>query len=73
MNRKIDQGVRCDSHMGEAWPPRCSICEQLSNDWRALTQSYNDPRVRLDPNSECDKHPGYPLPCFACKRIEALA
>ena len=30
MNEPIDNGERCDKHVGEAFPPRCDNCAALS-------------------------------------------
>jgi hypothetical protein len=28
--------VSCDTHVGEAHPPRCGACDSLTNEYRAL-------------------------------------
>ena len=38
--------VRCDDHVGEVYPPRCSLCESLSADYTFLKIDLeNDPNT----------------------------
>ena len=38
--------VRCDTHQGENYPPRCSLCESLSIEYALL--KIDPPRVELE-------------------------
>ena len=60
----LDSGVRCDRHIGDAFPPRCGACQGLSVEYAQLNIA-----VRYIPGSDCLEHPGYPLPCDHCKRV----
>lgn len=31
-----DHGARCDKHVGEVFPPRCTTCESLNNEYQTL-------------------------------------
>ena len=56
----VDPGERCDRHVGEVFPPRCSDC---------LTITADSPPVlaaRYTPFSECSTHQGWPIPCGRC-------
>ena len=39
-------GARCDDHVGEDHPPRCSLCESLQADYAFL--NIEPPRVEQD-------------------------
>lgn len=62
-----DLGIRCETHVGEAFPPRCPDCDQLTI---AAASQHVANRLGFIPGSECPNHPNYPLPCAACERIE---
>jgi hypothetical protein len=62
MLAELDLGHRCESHVGEAFPPRCDDCRRLADDAAAI------PRCGFIPGSECPVHRHYPLPCVACER-----
>ena len=49
---------RCDEHVGQPYPPRCSRCDLLAS----------TPRAGYRPGSECPQHANYPLPCARCER-----
>lgn len=59
MTNDIDRGLRCEDHVGEAFPPRCAACDAEA---RAI------PRSGYFPGQECPTHPGYPVPCDRCAR-----
>lgn len=46
-----DTGVRCDQHIGEAFPVRCNAC-------RILADEYGQLGMRL-----CPRHPAHLRPC----------
>lgn len=59
---ELDVGIRCDSHVGEVFQPRCSACDQEMNAARTA------PRI-----GECPRHPYYVCggvygPCARCER-----
>jgi len=54
---------RCEEHVGEVFPPRCSECD--------TTAASSRPRLGFIPGTECDQHPGYPMPCARCERDAA--
>ena len=58
-----DFGIRCDQHVGEAFRVRCDRC-----DWLAEHEMRKP--VRYLPDSKCELHDGYPLPCDLCWRLE---
>jgi hypothetical protein len=62
MNSELDHGIRCDNHVGEAFPPRCLDCEAEAR------KALGIPRAGFIPGSECVAHPAYPLPRARCAR-----
>ena len=81
--REVDFGQRCESHVGEVYPPRCSDCDAASADITAGATIDRGETKRLTaiigrsgyiPSSECPLHANYPLPCDRCKcDLEAVA
>ena len=63
-----DLGNRCSSHVGEAFPPRCSDCDIATVN---LSENRMARRLGFIPGSSCPLHAGYPRPCEACARIAA--
>jgi hypothetical protein len=73
MLSELDHGVRCDAHVGDAFPPRCDDCETEA---RAADEATAPVRFsRFVPDSECPKHHGWPLlltgGCERCATEEA--
>jgi hypothetical protein len=68
MISELDHGIRCDRHIGEAFPPRCSDCDVLT-----VQQASDQVSTRLGfiPGSSCSLHAGYPMPCASCARNDA--
>ena len=76
--RKLDQGSRCESHVGEVYPPRCSECDSATGGDAIDRQETARlgaviGRAGYIPGSECQLHENYPLPCDRCKRDAAVA
>lgn len=61
----VDQGHRCDRHIGEVFPPRCSDCDIEA--LKFVSDSLSR-RLGFIPGSECAQHHDYPLPCARCAR-----
>jgi|GEM_PF-6997077 len=40
----LDHGIRCDRHIGEVFPPRCTACDTLTAEYAAMSIL---PRTRL--------------------------
>lgn len=68
MPHHIDAGVRCERHVGEAFPPRCYDCTALAAD--TLPLPTDPPPVGVYSSTECEIHAGYFLPCEKCFRVE---
>ncbi len=75
LTAEIDLGVRCDSHVGEAFPPRCAACTAAAGADGVLTERVppsTSPRLL----SPCPLHDGYfvygSLPCDRCDRDSLL-
>ena len=58
-------GERCDRHVGEVFPPRCSACDALQRE----RPPERHRRLGFIPGSSCPLHPNWPLPCLKCERI----
>jgi len=65
---QLDHGIRCDEHVGDVRPPRCTAC-----DAEAAAEARR--RSEAQRIGECPRHSGYPtserFPCEACKRDTA--
>jgi hypothetical protein len=77
MITELDTGRRCEAHVGEVFPPRCSACgpeeERREGDEREATNlAALLTRTGFLPGSECPQHKNYPLPCDRCKRDRAV-
>lgn len=67
---RIDTGERCERHVGEAFPPRCYECAALAAEAAAppVGELADAPVVGCYAAVECERHPGYFLPCDRCWR-----
>lgn len=68
MLSELDHGVRCERHVGEVFPPRCSDCNAA-----ARAEDERTAPVRLGGLVECELHVGYfnfagRQCCERCKR-----
>ncbi|MBF4463448.1 MULTISPECIES: hypothetical protein [unclassified Rathayibacter] len=70
MPNHIDTGERCERHVGEAFPPRCYDCAALAAGAAAppAVKPAAAPFVGCYAAIECERHPGYFLPCDRCWR-----
>lgn len=79
---KVNEGARCESHVGEIYPPRCSECDRVTGGDvidRQETARLGAviSRAGYIPGSECPQHENYPLVstdpplCDRCKREAA--
>lgn len=52
----LDSGIRCDQHVGEAFPPRCAACQAPNTEemWPGLQVCPTHP-MSLQPCKRCDK------------------
>lgn len=71
----IDIGARCERHVGEVFPPRCSDCSDAAAEAfeRQPAVEVSGPPGGVYSSTECPTHPGYFLPCDACARAAAGA
>jgi hypothetical protein len=64
----IDNGERCERHIGEVFPPRCSDCRPGMG---SVLLTPSPMRLsRYIPNSECPVHRGWPMPCDRCQTLQ---
>lgn len=63
MSFEVDHGIRCETHIGEVFRVRCETCDWLAD------HELRRP-VRYLPDTQCELHYGYPLPCDLCWRLE---
>jgi len=72
----LSEGPRCDDHVGEPFPPRCSACDLFAVEADVEVSASAGARAHLAPAAlpvvrswaECPLHPGYPDPCARCAR-----
>lgn len=61
---EVDTGIRCETHAGEVFPPRCEECAEAEEEFRR-----DHPAAKIYvPGSECELHSDYPMPCDRCER-----
>ncbi len=75
MLAELDHGMRCDRHIGEVFPPRCSDCSREAAERDEATASVRLAVPAGTANAMCSVHPEYPSsdrwPCARCQRDAA--